>query len=104
MLTKDNNGLKCKCEGRCMAKKIRISIQEEHKHINLPALPIGLAFIALNVMLKHGKMKNQEWIQNLDEKQLKTILKTIKSELKACEPFTLIDVVSKDATVEIKLI
>lgn len=87
-----------------MAKKIKISIQEVNKHINLPALPIGLVFIGINLMLKHNKVQKQEWIENLDKKEVKILLNKIKSELKACEPFTLVDVVSKDAKVEIKVI
>ncbi len=86
-----------------MAKKIKISIKEESKHINLPALPIGLVFIAINLMLKHKKIK-QAWTEHLDEKDVRNILRKIKSELKSCEPFTLINVDSKDAKVEIKIL
>lgn len=92
-----------------MAKGLKLRIEAEGHHINLPRIPFGLALGFVRFGLWSSK-----YIKELDEEQQKFVLEnktviinTIKSiidELKTGDPFVLVEVVSDDANVLIEII
>ena len=91
-----------------MARKIKITIKSEDANINLPAVRFGCVVFLVRTALwgtRFIKTDKKESLERLRQNK-KLIIKLIKEiffELRTMDPFTLIEVNSKDAHVLINI-
>lgn len=92
-----------------MAKKIKIRIQDEHKHINLPKIRLRTLVWLVRFGLWTTRFNDsvdpetRESIKK-NRKEIVKILKVVIKELKPMKPFTLVEVESKDSSVLIDIL
>jgi len=92
-----------------MAKKIKIRIQTEDRHINLPKMRLSHIVWFVRIGLWTTKYSDtvdpqtRELIR-ANKKEIIKLVKVVIKELKPMEPFTLVEVQSKDANVLIDIL
>ncbi len=92
-----------------MAKKIKIRIQTEDRHINLPKMRLSHLVWLVRVGLWSTKFgdtvdpETRELIRT-NKKEIIKLIKIVIKELKPMEPFTLVEIQSKDANVLIDIL
>jgi len=92
-----------------MAKKIKIRIQTEDKHINLPKMRLTHLVWMVRFGLwttRFNDSVDQETRESIrtNRKEIIKIIKVLIKELKPMEPFTLVEVESKDSHVLIDIL
>jgi len=92
-----------------MAKKIKIRIQDQNKHINLPKIRLRTLVWLVRFGLwttRFNDSVDPETRASIkkNRKEIIKILKVVIKELKPMEPFTLVEVESKDSSVLIDIL
>jgi len=81
------------------AKKIKIKVhdKENNKKINLPALPMGILETFASVAYKLSLKYNREYTGKVADDEIIELFKTLRE----LPPFTLVDIDTEEARVEI---
>jgi hypothetical protein len=92
-----------------MAKKIKIRIQTENKHINLPKMRLShlvwlVRFGLWTTRFNDSVDKETRASIKANRKEVIKIIKMVIKELKPVKPFTLVEVESKDANILIDIL
>ena len=92
-----------------MAKKIKIRIQSDKTHINLPKMRLTNIIWLVRFGLWTTRYNDSVDPQTRDmikanRKEIIQILKVVIKELKPMKPFTLVEVQSKDANILIDIL
>jgi len=92
-----------------MAKKIKIRVQTEDKHINLPKIRFKTLIRLVRFGMWATRFNNAVDPETradikANRKEIIRILKIAAKELKSVPPFTLVEVNSKDANVLIDIL
>jgi hypothetical protein len=92
-----------------MAKKIKIRIQTENKHINLPKMRLSHLVWLVRFGLwttRYNDSVDEETRASIkaNRKEIIKIIKMVIKELKPVKPFTLVEVESKDANILIDIL
>ncbi|RKD32066.1 hypothetical protein [Thermohalobacter berrensis] len=92
------------------ASKIKIVIKDDGKKINIPAIPLSIAKLLVNIALKfskigikHSKNVNEEWEKHIRNVLNEINLKELVDILRSCEPFDFVDISQNDGKTKVKI-